>query len=92
MVKIESALRSLNETETRLNLKKEEILSQVNEAKSSRDVVKHRHELLVKSIQQNQQKLVAIGKDINNVRAEIAGKPYDDYHCHLASSYSFSDI
>ena len=71
--KIESGMRGLTETETRLNFKKGELLSKVNAAKSRRDEVKHRHDLLVKSIQQNQQKIHAIAEDVNKIRAEIAG-------------------
>lgn len=80
-MKIENAMRSLNETETRLNFKKGELVSQVNAAKSRRDEVKHRHDLLVKSIQQNQQKLVAIAADINKVRAEITGTSFAALAC-----------
>ena len=72
--KLEAAMRTLNENETRLNMKKAGMTSKVNAAKSRRDDAKHHQDLLVKSIQSNQHKMHSIAEDIVKIRAEIAGE------------------
>ena len=71
---IQSSMIHLNEIETRLNFTKGQSKNKLNAAKSRRDDAKHRQELLVKSIQSNQQKIRSIADDIVKVRAEIAGE------------------
>lgn len=71
---IQSSMIHLNEIETRLNFTKGQSKNKLNAAKSRRYDAKHRQELLVKSIQSNQQKIRSIADDIVKVRAEIAGE------------------
>lgn len=72
--KIDGAMICLNETETRLNFAKGQSANRLNAAVSRRDDAKHRQELLIKSIQSNQQKMRSIVDDIGKIRAEIVGE------------------
>ena len=72
--KIECEMISLNEFEARLNFTKGQSANKLNAATLRRDDVKHRQDLLIKSIQSNQQKMRSISDDILKIRAEIAGE------------------
>jgi hypothetical protein len=57
-----------------LNFAKGQSANRLNAAVSRRDDAKHRQELLIKSIQSNQQKMRSIVDDIGKIRAEIVGE------------------
>ena len=69
--KIENAMISLNETETRLNFSKGQMVSKLQSATVRRDDAKHRHELLLKAINSNSLKERSIVEDISKIRSEI---------------------
>ncbi len=69
--KIESAMIVLNETESRLNFFKGQVMGKLNAAMVRRDETKYQHDLLLKAINTNQQKERAILEEISKVRAEL---------------------
>ena len=77
--KIECEMISLNELEARLAFTKGQSANKLNAAMSRRDDAKHRQELLIKSIQSNQQKMRSISDDIVKIRSEITGESIDSY-------------
>jgi hypothetical protein len=75
--RVEAACIKLNESVTRMNFLKGQAASKSNAAIARRDDAKHRQELLLKSIHNNQQKERSITEEISKVRAEIAGNEAD---------------
>ena len=72
--KIECAMIALNEAETRLTFLKKQKTNKLNMTKSRMDDAKNRQELLIKSIQSNQQEMRSITDDIMKIRTEITGE------------------